>query len=96
MLYDALAYGAWRHSTRRAYAESFAQDIQALREEGKYRVLTPEQAVEVILETGSLHLSPLVGGCPPALGWKSLKLFIERVAPVLAPDQAASTTAPAS
>jgi hypothetical protein len=36
-----------------------------------------------------------VGGCPPALGWKSLELFIEQVAPVFAPNQAASTTDPA-
>jgi alkanesulfonate monooxygenase SsuD/methylene tetrahydromethanopterin reductase-like flavin-dependent oxidoreductase (luciferase family) len=81
MLYDALAYGAWRHDTRRAYAESFARDLASLREEGKYRVLSPEQAVAVIRQTGSLHLSPLVGGCPPALGWKSLRLFTEQVAP---------------
>jgi hypothetical protein len=81
MLYDALAYGAWRHATRRAYAESFARDLASLREEGKYRVLNPEQAVAVIRQTGSLHLSPLVGGCPPALGWKSLRLFTEQVAP---------------
>jgi alkanesulfonate monooxygenase SsuD/methylene tetrahydromethanopterin reductase-like flavin-dependent oxidoreductase (luciferase family) len=93
MLYDALAYGAWRHSTRRAYAESFAQDLESLREEGKYRVLTPQQAVEVIRKTGSLHLSPLVGGCPPALGWKSLKLFVEHVAPALAQSRATSNVA---
>lgn len=84
MLYDAKAYGGWRHSTRRAYAESFAQDLAGLREEGKYRVLTPEQAVAVIQATGSLHLSPLVGGCPPALGWKSLNLFVDQVAPAVA------------
>jgi alkanesulfonate monooxygenase SsuD/methylene tetrahydromethanopterin reductase-like flavin-dependent oxidoreductase (luciferase family) len=83
MLYDAKAYGAWRHSTRRAYAESFAGDLASLREEGKYRVLSPEQAVTVLRETGSLHLSPLVGGCPPRLGWKSLRLFAERVAPAV-------------
>ena len=81
MLYDALAYGAWRHATRRAYVESFARDLASLREEGKYRVLSPEQAVAEIRQTGSLHLSPLVGGCPPALGWKSLRLFTEQVAP---------------
>ncbi len=83
MLYDALAYGAWRHDTRRAYAESFARDLASLREEGKYRVLSPAQAVAVIRQSGSLHLSPLVGGCPPALGWKSLRLFTEQVAPLI-------------
>ncbi len=81
MLHDALAYGRWRHPTRRAYAESFAEDLPGLRAEGKYRVLTPEEAIRVVRETGSLHLAPLVGGTPPALGWQSLELFAAKVAP---------------
>ncbi|MEH6593547.1 MAG: LLM class flavin-dependent oxidoreductase [Halioglobus sp.] len=84
MLYDALTYGSWKHPTRRAYAESFANDLDELRAEGKYRVLNPEQALNVINEHGSLHLAPLVGGAPPELGWKSLKLFTDEVAPYLA------------
>lgn len=83
MLFDALSYGAWRHPTRRAYAESFATDLQALRAEGKYRVLTPEQALETIRRTGSLHIAPLVGGTAPELAWRSLRLFADRVAPYL-------------
>jgi alkanesulfonate monooxygenase SsuD/methylene tetrahydromethanopterin reductase-like flavin-dependent oxidoreductase (luciferase family) len=83
MLYDALSYGSWRHPNRRAYAESFASDMQQLREEGKYRVLTPAQAIDVIRRTGSLHLAPLVGGAPAELGWKSLRLFASQVAPAI-------------
>ncbi len=83
MLYDALAYGAWRHPTRRAYAESFASNLEELRAEGKYRILTPEQAIQVVEEAGSLHLAPLVGGTPPALGWKSLELFEAKVEPFI-------------
>ena len=81
LLYDATAYGAWRHPTRRAYAESFAEDIDTLVAEGKYRVLTPEKAVEVIHETGSLHLAPLCGGVPVDVGLHSLKLFEDKVQP---------------
>lgn len=83
LLYDAMAYGAWRHPNRRAYAESFARDIEELKSEGKYRVLTPEQALQVILKTGSLHLAPLAGGVPTDVGWHSLRLFEERVQPYL-------------
>ena len=83
LLYDATAYGSWRHANRRAYAESFASDTQALIAEGKYRVLTPEQAIEVIEKTGSLHLAPLTGGVSSAMGWKSLRLFEERVQPYI-------------
>lgn len=83
LLYDATAYGAWRHPNRRAYAESFAEDLDALQAEGKYRILTPEEAVDVIEKTGSLHLAPLTGGVPSDLGWQTLRLFEERVQPRL-------------
>ncbi len=83
LFYDATAYGAWRHSNRRAYAESFASNIDELKLEGKYRVLTPEQALQSILETGSLHLAPLTGGVPLEIGWRSLELFEHQIQPYL-------------
>ena len=83
LLYDATAYGAWRHPDRRAYAESSATDLEGLRAEGKYRVITPEQAVEVIQRTGSLHLAPLTGGTPSDIGWATLRLYREQVAPAI-------------
>jgi alkanesulfonate monooxygenase SsuD/methylene tetrahydromethanopterin reductase-like flavin-dependent oxidoreductase (luciferase family) len=81
LMYDASAYGAWHHPNRRAYAESFAQDIDELITEGKYRIVTPEDAIEIIRKTGSLHLAPLTGGVPVDLGWQSLRLFENRVQP---------------
>jgi alkanesulfonate monooxygenase SsuD/methylene tetrahydromethanopterin reductase-like flavin-dependent oxidoreductase (luciferase family) len=83
LMYDATAYGAWRHPNRRAYAESFATNIKELKQEGKYRVLTPEQAIQTIQETGSLHLAPLTGGVPLDQGWRSLRLFEDLVQPYL-------------
>ena len=83
LLYDAKAYRAWQHRTRRAYAESFATDLEALKREGKYRVLSPEQAIQTIQEKGSLHLAPLTGGVPLPKAWESLKLFEDRVQPYL-------------
>ena len=79
LMYDAKAYGAWRHSNRRAYAESFASNIEELKSEGKYRVLTPEQAIQTLQETGSLHLAPLTGGVPLDIAWRSLRLFEDAV-----------------
>jgi alkanesulfonate monooxygenase SsuD/methylene tetrahydromethanopterin reductase-like flavin-dependent oxidoreductase (luciferase family) len=83
LLYDALSYGAWRHPNRRAYAESFATSLQELQHEGKYRILTPEEAVKVIEETGSLHLAPLTGGVPSDIGWETLRLFENAVQPYI-------------
>lgn len=83
LLYDAVAYRAWQHPSRRAYAESHANTLDELRNEGKYRVLTPNQAIETIRSTGSLHLAPLTGGVPIDLGWQSLHLFETDVQPYL-------------
>jgi alkanesulfonate monooxygenase SsuD/methylene tetrahydromethanopterin reductase-like flavin-dependent oxidoreductase (luciferase family) len=83
LMFDALAYRAWHHPSRRAYAESFAVNLDELKSEGKYRVLTPDQAVRTIEETGSLHLAPLTGGVPLDLGWQSLRLFEDKVQPYL-------------
>lgn len=82
-MYDATAYGAWRHPNRRAYAESFASNIEELKVEGKYRVLTPDQAIQIIQETGSLHLAPLAGGVAIDVGWHSLQLFEDQVQPYI-------------
>lgn len=81
LMYDATAYGAWRHPNRRAYAESFASSVEELKQEGKYRVLTPEQAIQTVLESGSLHLAPLTGGVPLDIAWRSLQLFEDAVQP---------------
>lgn len=83
LLYDATAYGAWSHKNRRAYAESFANDMDGLKSEGKYRIVTPEQAVDIIRQTGSLHHAPLCGGVPIDFGWRSLELYANKVAPHL-------------
>lgn len=83
LIYDATAYGAWRHPNRRAYAESFATTVEELKSEGKYRILTPAQALQVIEQTGSLHLAPLAGGVPIESGWHTLRLFEEQVQPYL-------------
>lgn len=82
-LYDALAYREWRHASRRAYAESSADSLQTLREEGKYAFLTPAQAAERINGKGSINLAPLCGGMPVDVGWRSLELFAEQVVPLL-------------
>jgi alkanesulfonate monooxygenase SsuD/methylene tetrahydromethanopterin reductase-like flavin-dependent oxidoreductase (luciferase family) len=83
LLYDATAYGAWRHPSRRAYAESFASNLEELKSEGKYRVLSPEQAIQTIKKTGSLHLAPLTGGVPIDIGWQSIRLYEDRVQPYI-------------
>lgn len=49
-----------------------------------YRVMTPEQCLELIEELGPhsrLHFNPIHGGMDPKVGWKSLKLMETKVLP---------------
>ncbi|WBO63607.1 LLM class flavin-dependent oxidoreductase [Streptomyces camelliae] len=85
-LHEARTYASWQSGQIRSAVRSAATTVDELREEGVYRILTPEQCVA--LGADSLVLHPLAGGMPVAEGWRSLRLFAERVLPVLA-DRAA-------
>ncbi|MEU2212481.1 LLM class flavin-dependent oxidoreductase [Streptomyces hygroscopicus] len=86
LLYEARRYASWQRGTVRSAVRSHAGDVEALRREGVYRVLTPEECVAYAAEggaTASLVLHPLCGGMPVEEGWRSLRLFAERVLPRL-------------
>ena len=89
VLHDALTYASWQRPGQRAYAHARGRTVEELRAEGKYRVWTPEQCLAHAREAeargrqASFHFPPLVGGTPPAIGWKSLELFVDRVMPHL-------------
>ena len=59
-------------------------DVQTLRQEGVYRILTPEEYVREshALPSPFTVFKPMCGGTPPILAWSSLKLFEEEVLPV--------------
>ena len=83
LLYDAQAYASWAHPSRRAYAESAASTLGSLREEGKYAILSPEEAAARVAAKGSINLAPLCGGVPIDAAWESLQLYAEEVVPRL-------------
>lgn len=87
LLYDARTYASWQPANQRSAVHSDATTVDELRGEGKYRILTPEECVERGKAQGPLaafvHF-PLCGGTPPAIGWRSLELYAERVLPHLA------------
>ena len=86
LLYDARAYASWAHPTRRAYAESAASTQASLREEGKYAILSPEEAASRVAAKGSINLAPLCGGVPIDAAWESLQLYADQVIPRLMPE----------
>ena len=85
--YDADTYRSWQEGTRAEVLTS-APDVDALRKEGIYRVVTPDECVALAEELspgGALVLHPLLCGMPAELGWESLRLFHERVLPRIRP-----------
>lgn len=76
LAFEEQGYGAWGNDVMTSRG-------QAIRESGRYQILTPEQAVAVYKETGRMRLTPLAGGIPAAAGWRSLHLLRDKVLPHL-------------
>lgn len=84
LLHDAVTYASWQPSSQRSAVHSDAKTIDELRAEGRYVVKSPEECIEWGREKGAFApfvLYPLCGGTPPEEGWKSLKLYTEKVLP---------------
>jgi alkanesulfonate monooxygenase SsuD/methylene tetrahydromethanopterin reductase-like flavin-dependent oxidoreductase (luciferase family) len=82
-LHDARTYASWQPPGQRSAVHVEAEDADALRRSGVYRVVTPEECVALAREHGRLVLHPLMGGLAPALAWESLELFRTAVLPRL-------------
>ncbi|MFE0646028.1 LLM class flavin-dependent oxidoreductase [Streptomyces sp. NPDC058877] len=80
-LHEARTYASWQSGDIRSAVRSAAGSVAELREEGVYRVVTPEECAGLGLE--SLVLHPLCGGMPIEEGWRSLRLFCDDVLPRL-------------
>jgi alkanesulfonate monooxygenase SsuD/methylene tetrahydromethanopterin reductase-like flavin-dependent oxidoreductase (luciferase family) len=86
--HDADTYRSWQTSGQRSQVTPKASDIEGLRNEGIYAVVTPDECValaEELGETGTLVLHPLLCGMPAEMGWESLELFRAKVMPRLRP-----------
>ena len=84
LLHDAQAYGTWMGADHEAVSRSHATTVDDLRaESGNYRILTVDEAVELVRTTGFLSLQPLCGGLDPDRAWTSLRLIAEEVLPAV-------------
>ncbi len=83
LLHDAQMYAAWMGESG-AITKSVAKSaLELRRENGSYRIFTPEQATAQIRKSGMLMLQPLAGGIPPRLAWPSLELLVAKVLPAV-------------
>ena len=86
--YDAETYRSWQTPGTRSQVASKAADIEELKKEGIYRIVTPDECVAMAEElgpAGALVLHPLLCGMPVELGWESLELFASKVLPRIRP-----------
>jgi len=87
VLHDAATYDSWQTpDVRSAVHVSSSSSLDAVKESGVYRIVTPEGCLELaeeLGEAGSIQLHPLLSGMPPEMGWESLRLFQEEVLPHL-------------
>jgi alkanesulfonate monooxygenase SsuD/methylene tetrahydromethanopterin reductase-like flavin-dependent oxidoreductase (luciferase family) len=86
-LHEAQTYESWQRpgqtSAVQVHGASTLGDIKA---SGIYRVVTPDECVEMYQSVGALILHPLMGGIPPELAQESLSLFESAVLPRLRPN----------
>jgi alkanesulfonate monooxygenase SsuD/methylene tetrahydromethanopterin reductase-like flavin-dependent oxidoreductase (luciferase family) len=86
-LHEAQAYARMARSAPGASPWAPVESVEELRRSGLYAVVTPEECVALahrLDPRAALTLKPLLGGLDPALGWRSLELFVDRALPALA------------
>ena len=81
-MWETNEYARWAGG-RRGTPYRPAASAEELRAQGNYRILTPEQAVEVARAEGGLRFMPLMGGLDPEVSWQSLRLLETKVMPRL-------------
>jgi hypothetical protein len=88
LLADAVPYFEWNEAAGSAdftASLSRSRTVDELRKEhGSHRVVTVEEAVEIIRTHGPLSLQPLCGGLDPEVAWPYLRRVVDDVVPALA------------
>ncbi len=74
LLRDAISYGTWNATRPGTSSVSYARTVDGLKAgRGAYQIITPEEARAYVDRGVVLALQPLVGGLPPAIGWRYLE-----------------------
>jgi alkanesulfonate monooxygenase SsuD/methylene tetrahydromethanopterin reductase-like flavin-dependent oxidoreductase (luciferase family) len=85
LLHDATSYASINEGNTTTASLSFATSIDELRAEDRsHRIVTVDEAVEIIRGGVPIQLHPLIGGLPPEIAWRYLKTVTDHVMPALA------------
>jgi alkanesulfonate monooxygenase SsuD/methylene tetrahydromethanopterin reductase-like flavin-dependent oxidoreductase (luciferase family) len=84
LLHEMNAYGAWQQGDVET-AFRLVDDINKLRADSHYRVITPGELVAELQASPrpAITFHPLCGGTTPELAWETLHLFEHEVLPAL-------------
>ena len=84
LLHDVTSYSAMNPGNTHTASLSTATSVEELRAEDRtHRILTVEGAVAMIRAGQPLALQPLVGGLPPEVAWRYLRVVTDDVMPAL-------------
>ena len=81
-LHETNAYGKWMAEAGLEGMYEQLADVEAVRAAGMYRVLTPDLLLAEIELAGPFAfvlMHPMVGGIPPDLAWRGLRIFEQDV-----------------
>jgi alkanesulfonate monooxygenase SsuD/methylene tetrahydromethanopterin reductase-like flavin-dependent oxidoreductase (luciferase family) len=83
LMHDVLSYAAWNEGDAdRTASMSTATTAKDLREAGaSHRILSIDEAVDVVRGGQLLALHPLIGGLPPDIAWRYLRAAVDDVLP---------------
>ena len=77
LLHDAMTAASYRHGQASVASISTATTIEELREDRSYRIVTVDEATDLIRAGSILPLLPLCGGLDPELAWAYLRRAAE-------------------
>jgi alkanesulfonate monooxygenase SsuD/methylene tetrahydromethanopterin reductase-like flavin-dependent oxidoreductase (luciferase family) len=80
LLHDAETAASYRHGQTSVASISAATTVDELRADDAYRIVTLDEAVELVRAGTILPLHPLCGGLAPAVAWPYLQRAVDAVA----------------
>jgi alkanesulfonate monooxygenase SsuD/methylene tetrahydromethanopterin reductase-like flavin-dependent oxidoreductase (luciferase family) len=86
VMYEVQTYASYQTPGQHSTPGVKAETVDDLRRSPQFVVGTPAEVrarLEQVPADGSITFSPLAGGLPPELAWKSLELFSAEVLPHL-------------
>jgi alkanesulfonate monooxygenase SsuD/methylene tetrahydromethanopterin reductase-like flavin-dependent oxidoreductase (luciferase family) len=84
LLHDVVSYAALNPGNTTTASLSTATTVDELRAEGRsHRIVTVDEAVDMVRGGDLLQLQPLVGGLHPEVAWRYLRVVTDEVMPRL-------------